>query len=232
MNERLMLRLFGLLLAVSAAPAIAQQQLSDSERAKRDAAKVFNFIKFHAVRAKSAPVSAPVAATAAAAVVAANPPAAVPDRNRVSDAAPSPKIAIRETVAPVEAPPSAATVVVEAQPGTSLPPQSEPPAAAAPAPTVAAPVVAEPEPEPELVELKLVHHVLPELPRGNNLRDGTVRVRFTVEVDGRVSKATAAEGVARRLAMAAVRAIEQWRFEPVSQSQEVEVDIDFRFDGA
>jgi TonB family protein len=225
MSQRPTLCLLGLLLALSAPPAMAQQ-LSDSERAKRDAAKVFNFIKFHAVRAKSAPVAtaAPVAAVAAA-PAAARPraePAAEPAARPIPETS-----AIRTTVEPVAAAAVPVAALADSQPGTTLPPVSEPAMPAQPA--VVAPA-AQPEPEPEPVEIKLIHHVQPELPRGNSLRDGTVRVRFTVEPDGRVSKAAAADGAQRRLANSATRAIEQWRFAPIPEAQEIEVDIDFRFD--
>lgn len=219
MPKRSTLCLCGLLLALSLPSAMAQD-LSDSERAKRDAAKVFNFIKFHAVRAKSAPVAgvaAPVVApvAVAAAPVAAPRPRPAPVKPLVAESAPAP---------------TESALLADAQPGTSLPPVSEPlVAVASPAPLAAQPQP-EPEPEPEMVEIKLIHHVQPELPRGNSLRDGTVRVRFTIEPDGRVSKAVAAEGAQRRLATSATRAIEQWRFAPLPQLQEVEVDIDFRFD--
>lgn len=231
MSQRPTLCLLGLLLALSAPPAMAQQ-LSDSERAKRDAAKVFNFIKFHAVRAKSAPVAAPVATAAAAAAPAAAAVAPSAIRSRVEPlaepvarTAAEPQLAKSEPVAAAASAPAVTSTAAigDAQPGTILPPVSEP--AAQPA-SAAAPAQAEPEP----VEIKLVHHVEPELPRGNNLRDGTVRVRFTVEPDGRVSKAVAAEGAQRRLANSATRAIEQWRFAPIPAAQEIEVDIDFRFE--
>lgn len=227
MSQRPTLCLLGLLLALSVPPAMAQQ-LSDSERAKRDAAKVFNFIKFHAVRAKSAPVAAaaPVAAVTAA------PAAARPRAEPAAEPAARPTAetsAIRMTVEPVAAAPAPVAALADTQPGTTLPPVSEP--AAQPAAQAAAVAPApQPEPEPEPVEIKLIHHVQPELPRGNNLRDGTVRVRFTVEPDGRVSKAAAADGAQRRLANSATRAIEQWRFAPIPEAQEIEVDIDFRFD--
>lgn len=230
MSHRPTLCLLGLLCALSVPPAVAQE-LSDSERAKRDAAKVFNFIKFHAVRAKSAPVAG-AAAAAAAPAAPARPrpePAAEPAARPAADVAarPAPEPAQPSAPAPAVAAASAAPASatgLDSQPGTTLPPASEP--APAPAPTA----TPQPEPEPEPVDIKLIHHVQPEVPPGNNLRDGTVRVRFTVEPDGRVSKAVAAPGAQRRLASSATRAIEQWRFAPIPEAQEIEVDIDFRFD--
>lgn len=196
--------------------SVQAQGLSDSERAQRDADKVFNFIKFHAVRAKAAPVVAVQAAAPAAQTL-------TPARARPA--------ATSTTTAASAEPGTPRASLGDPQPGTSLPPSSEPVAELPPpsAPAQAQPAPAVPEAEPELVALKLLHHVQPELPRGGNLRDGTVRVRFTVEADGRVGKAAALEGGPRRLGQAAVRAVEQWRFAQLSQAQEVEVDFEFRF---
>ena len=48
--------------------AQASGEISDAERAKRDANKVFSFIKFHAVKPAAAPAPAPAPAVAPAAV--------------------------------------------------------------------------------------------------------------------------------------------------------------------
>jgi len=219
MTHRTTSCLLGIALALAAPWVLAQDKLSDSERAKRDAAKVFNFIKFHAVRGKAAPSPA-VATTAAAAA-----PAAVAARPRAAEPEPAAKPA--EASQQPAAAPASRTAMLDAQPGTTLPPAAEVAPIAAP---VAAALAALPEPEPEEIELQLVNHVQPEMPRGHNLRNGSVRVRFTVMPDGSVSKVSANEGAQRRLANSATRAVEQWRFAPVPQAQEVEVDIDFRFD--
>lgn len=227
--------LAGLLLVLSA-PMLAAQQattLSDRERAERDASKVLSFIKFHAVRAPK-PASPPAVQSAQVAPVAAQ-PRAMPAVAREQDG--QQVAALQAAVLARSAPPAAvpATAVVPApsgeQPGTTLPPASEPPASQPvemPPSSVPAPV--EPEPEPEEVDLKLIQHVQPELPRGNNLRNGIVRVRFTVASDGSVQKVTANEGAQRRLATSAIRAVQQWRFEPIAAAKDVEVDLDFRFE--
>ena len=46
-----------------------------------------------------------------------------------------------------------------------------------------------------------------------------VKVRFTVEASGQVSKAEAAPDVPRRLARPATDAILQWRFAPLPQAR-------------
>lgn len=222
------------LLLVLGAPMLAAQQattLSDRERAERDASKVLNFIKFHAVRAPK-----PAAAPTAQAVPVAAPSRAMPAAAREQDGQqfaslqaatptrPAPPVAVQA--------PAVAPVPSGEQPGTTLPPVSEPPVSqpAEPVPA-AAPMPVEPEPEPEVeVDLKLIEHVQPELPRGNNLRNGVVRVRFTVASDGSVQKVTANEGAQRRLATSAIRAVQQWRFEPIPAAKDVEVDLDFRFE--
>jgi protein TonB len=235
--------LAGLLLVLLAPMAVAQQgsaALSDSERAKRDANKVLSFIKFHAVRAPrpaAAPVAAPAPAMATVAAVATAPaparPRAAPVVARESDGlqvAALDQAAMQKTAGTMSAP-----ALGGERPGITLPPVSEPqpqvqPVEVQPQPSPA-PVEPVPEPDAEdLVELKLIEHVQPELPRGNGLRDGSVRVRFTVMPDGSVQKVTTNSSAQRRLATAATRAVQQWRFEAIQEATEVEVDVDFRFD--
>lgn len=233
--------LAGLLLVLLAPLALAQQSasgLSDSERAKRDANKVLSFIKFHAVRAPrpvAAPAAAPVAAVAAVAQAQVAPrPRATPAVARDGDGL---QAAAQEQGATPKATAAMGTAALAGErPGITLPPVSEPQPQVQPVEPLQpqpSPVPVEPEPEPEaeeLVELKLIEHVQPELPRGNGLRDGSVRVRFTVMPDGSVQKVTTNASAQRRLATAASRAVQQWRFEAIQEATEVEVDIDFRFD--
>jgi len=237
-----------------------EASISDQDRAKRDASKVFNFIKFHAVRpAKPAdkvaekapdrpadrapelrvasapppPASAPALLTPARANtdvrVAALDPArlgSLPSDERV------PKPAVLAAPAASEAPDARVAA-----------PEASGPALAGVAPAVAAlvanpqpapSITPEPEPEPEdEVGLQLLQYVEPELPRSNSvntLKGGTVTVRFEVGTDGKVVSAVPREGASRRLAQAAARAVQQWRFAPLSSAREAEVDIVFNLD--
>lgn len=216
--------------------AQSDEKLSDTERAKRDAAKVFSFIKFHTVKPAAAPAPAKPAPTAAKPA-----PAPVARSNsggssQVASAAPaapaqsgqgaSEPVATRslEPAAPV---PQTAPSQPVAAPVNTLPP------AASPAPVVSQPAPEpEPEPEPEEVPLKLEQYVAPEMTRqvieAIGGRDHVVPVRFTVEPNGVVSKAEAREGANRRLGTAAARAVQQWRFGPLPERRVVDVELMFR----
>ncbi|WP_198109720.1 TonB family protein [Inhella proteolytica] len=233
--------------------------LSDQERAKRDAGKVFNFIKFHAVRAAK-PADKPAEKPADKPVETRAAVAAAPVARRASDA----QVATLDAARAAEPAPAqglgapthqaAAPAATAAQSATLASPiaQSEPNPLAAPAqgagaavlpvaalvttPNQPAPSVtpppAEPEPEEE-VALQLLEYVEPELPRANNVNTvtgGKVTVRFEVGTDGKVVSAVPREGAPRRLAQAAARAVQQWRFAPLNAAREAEVDIVFKLD--
>ncbi len=218
--------------------------ISDAERARRDAEKVFDFIKFHTVKPK---------------------PTAEPEKPRkpAAPSAPRPTGQPHHTefaAAPYAAPPPACAGIPasSAQPhgvasartrpltdaaAPSPQPQPEPPAASfstTPTHTVAAPAVAaDPEPEandPEEVPLKLQRFVEPVLPRltrdalAGSTRDAIVTVRFTVEASGTVSKAEALPDSPRRFARPATDAVLQWQFAPLPQARTVDVEIAFRRD--
>ena len=115
-----------------------------------------------------------------------------------------------------------------------LPRATEAPAAAA----VAFPAEAEPETDDrddhEDVALQMQNFVAPVLTPAVQATLGAgarnVKVRFTVEASGQVSKAEAAADVPRRLAKPATDAILQWRFAPLPQARTTEVEIAFRRD--
>lgn len=235
----------------------SEANLSDQDRAKRDASKVFNFIKFHAVRsAKPAdkpaekpsekvaekPADKPLETRVAAAP--ARPASevqvaalAAQDSGRAS---PLPGAALQSAAAPQ----GARTVSMGQESAAPLSAAVEPAAgtaSAAPAlaalvsnPQPAPAVTPTPEPEPEEeTGLQLVEYVEPELPRANNvttLKGGTVTVRFEVGTDGKVVSAVPRDGAPRRLAQAAARAVQQWRFAPLSSAREAEVDIVFNLE--
>jgi TonB family protein len=208
------------------AQAKSDADLTDADRAKRDADKVFRFIKLQAQRqAAPAAPAAPRVATAPRAATATGPAAA-----------PSPGAVRGPDVAALVATTPAATGRAAA-PQASAAALAELPAAVAvaavPAPSPVAeaqPSAAGPAPETEEIELAIINHVQPELPsnRLGNLRDGVVWVQFSVEPDGRTSHVVARPGAQLRLAQSAVKAVQQWRFAPISAAQDVAVEIAFK----
>ncbi len=193
--------------------------LTDAERAKRDAAKVFRFIKLQAQRQ-----AAPAAPAAAAAPRVVSAPRAAPAPSPVpTPAAKGPDVAELAAAVPTatgQAPAPDAYVA----PLPAAVPAASPVVEAAPSAAVA------PPPEAEEIELELINHVQPELPnnRLGNLRDGVVWVQFSVEPDGRTSNVVARPGAQVRLAQSAVKAVQQWRFAPISTAQDVAVEIAFK----
>ena len=217
------------LLVGSAWAQEGSKPLSDAERAKRDAEKVFSFIKFQTVKKAPAAAPAPVrtAPASAPAPQRAEAPKAEPARvepapARVMDAAlpqPAPVVEALPTVVP---PLSTAPV--------STAPVSTAPLTAASAPTPVTP--ADEVDEADEVELKLLEFVAPELPAAVQATLGAsnprVKLRFQVGADGKVLSVRAADGVPRRIAQVAERAVAQWRFEPIASARDVEVEIAFR----
>jgi hypothetical protein len=207
-------------------PAPAQTSppaLTAAERAQREADRVFDVIKFHTIRSKPAAEAG-----------------AKPNRPPSPRAHPleRPSAPTTAAAAPAEAA-NAGTVNVTPTPVVAAP--SLPPPAAAPAATEAALAATTPEAEAEAerdeqeeVPLRLQNFVAPVLTPALQATLGAgsrlVRVRLTVEVDGRVSHAEAAAGVPRRLAKPATDAILQWQFAPLPQARTADVDISFRRD--
>ncbi|RVT86419.1 TonB family protein [Inhella crocodyli] len=230
--------------AQAPAPKKDAAALSDADRAKRDASKVFSFIKFHAVRS-AAPAPAPAATALAAAA-----PAAPRAPDRVTDApTPGANAAPNPASGPIAAPMAAASA--PAPTGAATAALADPAALLAAAPTaaggaapavasvaaVAAPVApavqAQPTPEPEeLVELALIEHVEPVVPARLQgiVRSGSVMVQFTVQPDGKTAKVFARPGGQVRLAQVAVKAVEQWRFAPIPEPRDVMVELAFKLD--
>ena len=59
-------------------------------------------------------------------------------------------------------------------------------------------------------------------------RQIAVPVRFVVQPDGRVSEARSTGSAPRRVANAAVRAVQQWRFDPLPAAREIDVELLFK----
>ena len=180
--------------------------LSDAERAKRDAQKVFSFIKFSTVKApkdkdKDKEKDAKEVSAKAAPAKPSSPPARSAERSAerpaaVAAAPASATAAVTETVVPLD---TTQTATQPAQ-AVTLPAVAEPQPQV---PVVSAPVVE----EPDEVELKLVHYVAPEMNRqvmeAMAERAHIVPVRFVVGTDGKVMKAEPKPGANRRLGQAA-----------------------------
>jgi TonB family protein len=223
----------GLLLAQANSGKDAKS-LSDSDRAKRDADKVFSFIKFHTVRTAPAPAPAKPTAQAApptrslgvAAAPASQPVAATPASvgAAATSSAAAPAAATPSTLAADAASAAEPTVTTAGLPAD---------AASAAATLSQAPLQAAPQVEEEEVPLRLVDYVAPDMSAqvlaAMPSNEVTVPVRFTVQPDGRVSSAQAMGGSApRRVAQAAVRAVQQWRFDPLPAERTVDVEINFK----
>lgn len=220
--------------------------MSDVDRAKRDADKVFQWIKFHAEKGEKKPahetkpetpkpVARPVATTAPAPVARRPEPEPAVERPLAARAADTASV-------PVVAPPTPAPAGIgQSATQTIAPPSSVPqPMSEAPAPQVmsmAAPATAVPagrapesEPDDEPAPLKLLRKVDPEYPRAllAQQRAGSVQVQFTVRPDGSVDNAQAMRSPDRKLSTAAVNAVKQWRFAPIPTPRQVSVEIGFQ----
>jgi len=221
----------GLLLAQANSGKDAKS-LSDSDRAKRDADKVFSFIKFHTVRTAPAPAkptaqaAPPTRSLGVAAAPASQPVAATPASvgAAATSSAAAPAAATPSTLAAEAASAAEPTVTTADLPAD---------AASAAATLSQAPLQAAPQVEEEEVPLRLVDYVAPDMSAqvlaAMPSNEVTVPVRFTVQPDGRVSSAQAMGGSApRRVAQAAVRAVQQWRFDPLPAERTVDVEINFK----
>jgi TonB family protein len=97
-------------------------------------------------------------------------------------------------------------------------------------PTAAQPAAIAATAEDKSVEpITRVEPVFP-LQLRDSLRTGSAQVRFTVEPDGTVSRATSIRATHVRLGMAAVEAVRQWRFKPTQGARETTVELGFKSD--
>jgi TonB family protein len=226
------------------------QPLSDVERAKRDADKVFQWIKFHAEKGEtkkvekpdkpekheSKPESKPQPQLAkAAAPVPSKKVEPDSDSRPVASSAPADAASARNTALTTTAAPSVPTPPAF----TGRIPEVVAMAAPATAPTVGTPAAPaqQPEPEPaplpeEDTPLRLISKVDPEYPRAllSQQRNGAVLVKFVVQTDGSVEAVEAIKSPDRKLSAAAVTAVKQWRFAPVNKPRAVSVEIGFQME--
>lgn len=193
------------------APAPARAELSPAERAQRDADKVFHWIRLSAE--KPAAVARPpvVSAKPAGAPKSAPLPPRPPARAEVQTAA-----------APVEAAPPPTLLAVAASAPLD-PPLPAPPEMAAPAPLLEA---------VQELPLTLLSRVEPQIPRQllGSLQQGSVLVRLEVRPDGSVGRAEAVQATHKRLGQAAVEAVLQWRFAPISAPRQANVELGFQLE--
>lgn len=223
----------GLLVAASwsltSAPALAQttpspSEVAPSERAKRDADKVFHWIMIQGDRTRKAPA-------AAAKDTKDDRPAAKPTRVAAPEAGPT-RSRPEATVAaatpgsskPAEAPtdaPAPSPVADAPKPNAGLARTETTPAA----PAVPAVDLADHAPQ----TLVALAQPAPQFPVNlmRTLRRGTVQVRFDVQTDGSVSNLEVLQTTSPRLNNAALEAIARWRFQPVSKMQTGAVEVGF-----
>ncbi len=207
----------------------AKAELSAEERAQKQADKVFTFIKLQSMK--------PIAKRAAAESPAPSPPVQAASIVVAKVTTPKPQAkAPAGGASEARQLASGAEVIgpsVESQ--SSLEADSQPILLAAASLTAATvqpellPDKPAPLPEPEPPALQLLSKVEPEIPRQlqADFRGGAVTVRFTVQTDGSVMQAQALQSSHKRLAVAAVTAVNQWRFAPLPAPREATVDIAF-----
>jgi protein TonB len=210
---------------VPAAPAAAQgTELSASERAQRDADKVFQWIRIHSDKPRKA--SSANAAERPA-------PAAPPSVKVVAKPAAKTNNGNTETVQAL-AQPSSRNDAGPAKPDPASP-QPEPVVTTVAAKTDTTAPMASPASSPaveEDAELSPIHRTEPDFPGTlmRQLRRGLVQVGFTVLPDGSVAQAHALSSTNPRLVATALATVAQWRFRPLHHSQQAVVDLGFNLD--
>ncbi len=216
--------------AQASEPATEAPKSESLERAQKAADSVFRWIKLNAQAGANREKPAPAAA-----------PAPVPVRKP----APAPVASTPKpppVTAPAQPPAAALAAAPSPAPSAAVAAESAPlVASAAPTPTLDAPLAAAaaeppasaPEEEDDDEPLKLLSQVEPVIPRQllqSGFRRDLVQVRFTVGLDGKVQQAEVMKAHNRRLGNAAVEAVKQWRFAPISKAREVGVEFAFQND--
>jgi outer membrane biosynthesis protein TonB len=198
--------------------------VSDADRAKRDAEKVFQWIRIHSDKPRKAAVAAPSAAPAAPAPVVAtrSKPAAKPSdgggiTETVTPLVEAKAAAPRETGAAVAAAPEAASAATDKANETLL---------------ASAAQKAKVEAVDEDLALIPVHRTEPEFSKAlmRTLRKGQVQVSFTVKPDGTVAEPHVVATTHPRLKDVAVATVSEWRFQPLRHAQQGIVDLGFNLD--
>jgi TonB family protein len=224
----------------------APSEVAPSERAKRDADKVFHWIMIQGDRTRKAPAAAAAAVAKetkeakdnnkddrpAARPIRTAAPEAAPARPKaeatVAAAAPSnPRSAGKPAELPNEAPAPATASVAAPE----APKQDDSRVASIESRSGdAAPAVKLTDDAPQ--GLVVLAQPAPQFPINvmRTLRRGTVQVRFSVMTDGSVADLEVLNTTSLRLNAAALAAIGQWRFQPVSKVQTGAVEVGFNLD--
>lgn len=223
--------------SVGASAAAGAAQTSDAieaaeamKRARRMAENPYRWIKIHGeTKSKPEPVKAEAAKPRAPTEPAtAEAPRPAP-RPSVSTATTAPQEVVppratsaveNKVTAPVEAP----TPAPVATPAVAVVPP-----ASAPAPIQTAAASPTPDDTDDDLELKPIS-TPPEFPRElrNSVRTGRVTVAFTVQPNGAVGETSAESSTNRRLSRAALDAVKQWKFEPLTSAVTYKVEFDFK----
>jgi TonB family protein len=206
---------------VAPAPAPGTE-LSASERAQRDADKVFQWIRIHSDKPRKASSANAAAAPAAPPTVkVAAKPTAKTDKG------------ITESIQALGRP-SARKDAGATHPSPAAP-QPEPVATTVAAKTDTSAPIAPPISSPAIeedAELSPIHRTEPDFPSSlmRQLRRGLVQVGFTVQPDGSVSQARAVSSTNPRLVATALATVTQWRFRPLRHAQQAIVDLGFNLE--
>lgn len=213
--------------------------VAPSEKAKRDAEKVFSWMKISSAEPKKAPATPaapPVVVQASKDDKSQASKANASKPSKADPAADAKAVAIAETLkANPPAAGAAPGAVAAAAMGANMPSAAATlaPASAnagAVAASLAAPVAAVAKiPEPALEELIPVAQGEPSFPNHimRNLRQGRVQVTFDVKPDGTVGDVRVASTSSLRLNSYAVAAVQEWRFKPISRSRQATVELGF-----
>ncbi len=237
-------------LSVLAQTSSPPSDVAPSERAKRDADKVFHWILIQGDRTRKAPAAAAKDAKEAKDAKDAKEerPAAKPARVAAPDVVPvrtkpdatvgtaDPAVALTQPAAKPSGKPAAkraeASAPLAAPPNVADAPGSEGArlARAEAAPQAKVPPVEASDDAPQ--GLVALAQPAPQFPINvmRTLRRGTVQVRFNVLTDGNVANLEVLNTTNARLNAAALEAIGQWRFQPLSKMQTGAVEVGFNLD--
>jgi len=224
-------------------PAFAQttaspSEAAPSERAKRDADKVFHWILIQGDRTRKA-----AAATAKDSNAKDERPAAKPARVAAPDVPIRPKaeptVAAAEPASPSAQPatkpaarPADALAAIGTPPVVADVPKQDAPrlARVESAPPAAAPAAELSNEAPH--GLVAIAQPAPQFPVNvmRTLRRGTVQVQFSVMTDGSVANLEVLKTTSQRLNAAALEAVGQWRFQPIAKMQTGAVEVGFDLD--
>lgn len=200
------------------------------ERAQRDADKVFKIILLNAdsPRAKREAAKAAAAAGGAPTAAAAAPaPAPKPVTAKADAPAPAPAAVPAKSDAPV-----ARSVDTAPAPAAEMMMTAAVQRSSAPPPTALAPASAPVDDDDDVVALEMTRQVTPRFRRElmEQLRKGSVQVKFEVLANGTVGNTEVLKSSNRGLNNSATFAVSQWVFKPISEPRQAVVELGFDLD--